>query len=288
VTTFPESPVGILSIQSRVVYGYVGHSAAVFLLQRLGFEVWPIDTVCLSNHPGYPTVRGRTVPAAEVRALLEGVEQRGALARCEAVLSGYLGEAATADVVSRAVARVKAARPGALFCCDPVMGDAGKPLYVASDLPARFRERLVPAADIVTPNAVELAHLTGQPVATVADARAAAEAVRRRGPSVVVVTGLPEADGRVLATLALGDGGAWLARSRCRDRPAHGAGDAFTAVFLGAYLRGRDVPGALARAVGALEAILDASEGGDSPDLAIVAAGDRVALGPEAPVERLP
>jgi pyridoxine kinase len=276
---------GILSIQSRVVYGHVGNSAAVLLLQRLGFDVWPVDTCCFSNHPGYPTVRGRLVPAAEVQALVDGVEERGAFARCEAVLSGYLGEPATADVVRQGVARVKAARPDALYCCDPVMGDAGKPLYVASGLPARFREQLVPAADVVTPNAVELGHLTGQPIATVADARAAAETVRRRGPSVVVVTGVPEADGRVLATLALGDGGAWVARTRARARPAHGAGDAFTAIFLGAYLRGRDLPGALARAAGALEAIFDASAGSDSPDLALVAAGDRVAAGPTAPVE---
>jgi pyridoxine kinase len=279
--------VGILSFQSRVVYGHVGHSAAVFLLQRLGFEVWPVDTVCLSNHPGHPTVRGRTVPAVELRALVEGVEERGALDRCEAVLSGYLGAPETAEVVEQAVARVKAARPDALFCCDPVMGDAGKPLYVASGLPTRFRERLVPAADIVTPNAVELAHLTGRPAATTtAEALAAAGAVRRRGPRVVVVTGLREGDGATVATIAVADGGAWVARSRRRDRPTHGAGDAFTAVFLAAYLRRRDVPHALARAVGALEAILDAS-GGDAPDLAVVAAGDRVALGPEAPVERL-
>jgi pyridoxine kinase len=278
---------GILSIQSRVVYGHVGNSAAVFLLQRLGFDVWPVDTVSFSNHPGYPTIRGRRVPAAEVRVLLGGLEERGAFARCEAVLSGYLGEEATADVVRDAVARVKAARPDALYCCDPVMGDAGKPLYVAPGLPARFRDLLVPAADLVTPNPVELGHLTGQPVATLAEARAAAEAVRGRGPSVVVVTGIPEAGGRVLATLAVGPGGAWVARTAARDRPSHGAGDAFTALFLGAYVGRRDLPEALARAVGAMEAIFDASAAGDSRDLALVAAGDRVAAGPRAAVERL-
>ena len=118
----------ILSIQSAVVYGHVGNSAAVFLLQRLGFEVWPLDTVSFSNHPGYPTVRGRVVPAAEVRALLAGIEERGVLTRCDAVLSGYLGEPDTAAVVLEAVTRVKAARPSALFCCDPVMGDVEKGL----------------------------------------------------------------------------------------------------------------------------------------------------------------
>jgi pyridoxine kinase len=278
---------GILSIQSRVVYGHVGNSAAVFLLQRLGCEVWPLDTVCLSNHPGHGSTRGRVTPAAELRMLLQGLDERGVLSQCEAVLSGYLGEPETAAVVRDAVARVKAARPGALYCCDPVMGDAGKPLYVDAALPARFREQLVPAADVITPNAVELEHLTGLAVATEGEALAAAEAARRRGPAVVVVTGLPEPSGRTLATLAVTGDGAWVTRATRRARPAHGAGDAFTALFLGAYLRQRAADRALAFAAGGLEAIFAASEALDTTELAIVAAGDRVAAPAEAKVERV-
>jgi pyridoxine kinase len=279
--------VGILSIQSRVVYGHVGNSAAVFLLQRLGFDVWPLDTVCLSNHPGHGGTRGRVTPASDLRTLLHGLEERGVLERCEAVLSGYLGDPETAGVVADAVARVKAVRPGALYCCDPVIGDTGRPVYVDAALPARFRESLVPSSDIVTPNAVELAHLTGLPAATEAEALAAAEAVRARGPAVVVVTGLPEPSGRRLATLAVTGEGAWIARTPRRARLAHGAGDAFTALFLGAYLRHGAVDRALAFAAGGLEAIFAASEGRDTMELAIVAAGDRIAASPEAKVERV-
>jgi pyridoxine kinase len=166
------------------------------------------------------------------------------------------------------------------------MGDVEKGLYVAAALPALFRERLVPAADIVTPNTVELEHLTGLPVGTEAEALAAAEAVRRRGPGIVVVTGLRQ-PGRSLATIAVAEADAWIARTAYRDRPAYGAGDAFAALFLGAYLRHRQVPRALALAVGALEAIFDASEALASTELAIVAAGDRVAAAPEVPVERV-
>jgi pyridoxine kinase len=279
--------VGILSFQSRVVYGHVGNSAAVFLLQRLGFEVWPLDTVILSNHPGHGGTRGRVTPAGELRTLLEGLEERGVPGRCEAVLSGYLGHPETAAVVAETVARVKAARPGAFYCCDPVMGDTGKPLYVDAALPPRFRESLLPAADVITPNAVELEHLTGLPVATEDEALDAAETARRRGPGIVVVTGLPEPSGRTLATLAVSGDGAWVARTARRARPAHGAGDAFTALFLGAYLRHRAVDRALALAAGGLEAIFAASEGQDPAELAIVAAGDRVAAPVEAKVERV-
>jgi pyridoxine kinase len=278
---------GILSVQSRVVYGHVGNSAAVFLLQRLGFEAWPLDTVYLSNHPGHGSTRGRVTPAAELRALLEGLDERGVLGRCDAVLSGYLGDPETAAVVRDAVARVKAARPGALYCCDPVIGDTGKRLYVDAALPARFRDQLVPAADVITPNAIELEHLTGLPVTTEAEAVAAADEARRRGPGVVGVTGLPEPSGRTLATLAVAGDGAWVARATRRARPAHGAGDAFTALFLGAYLRHRAVDRALAFAAGGLEAIFAASEAAGSPDLAIVAGGDLVAAWPEATIERV-
>jgi pyridoxine kinase len=288
-----------------VVYGHVGNSAAVFLLQRLGFEVWPIHTVSFSNHPAYAGVRGRVVPAAEVRELLEGIAERGVLAGCAAVLSGYLGAPDTAEVVLEAVARVKAARPGAtsqpgatgqpgattrsgaLYCCDPVMGDVDKGLYVAPALPPLFRERLLPAADIVTPNPLELEHLTGLPVKTEAEALAAADAARRRGPGLVVVTGLRVPSGRTLTTLAVTADGAWRARTAYRDRPAYGAGDAFAAVFLGAYLRHRDVARALGFATAALEAIVAVSDALASRELAIVAAGDRVAAAAEAPVERV-
>jgi pyridoxine kinase len=187
-----------------------------------------------------------------------------------------------------AVARVRAqARSGALYCCDPVMGDAERGCYVAAALPALFRERLLPSADLVTPNAFELEQLTGLPVTTEVEALAAADAARRRGPRVVVVTGLLAPSGATLTTLAVTGDGAWAARAVRRDRPAYGAGDAFAAVFLGAYLRHRDAPRALALAAGALEAIFAVSEAAGATELQVVAAGDRVAAGPEAPVERV-
>ena len=156
-----STAVNVLSIQSSVVYGRVGNRAAVPVLERLGHDVWPVDTVAFSNHPAHGTFRGRIVPAAEVRDLVEGLAARGVLARCDAVLSGYLGEPATGAVVEDAVARVRAANPGTLYCCDPVIGEVGRGVYVRAGIPEAFRDRLVPLADIVTPNPFELELLTG-------------------------------------------------------------------------------------------------------------------------------
>src|ERR1700722_9823367 len=150
----------VLSIQSTVASGHVGNAAAVFPLQCLGHEVWPIDTVRFSNHPGHGRFRGTVTPPDEVAALLQGMEELGLFARADAVLSGYLGDPGTAAVVAGAVEAVKRANPAALYLCDPVMGDGGQ-LFVDPAIPDLMRDRLIPLADIVTPNGFELGLLTG-------------------------------------------------------------------------------------------------------------------------------
>src|ERR1700732_3653711 len=156
----------ILSIQSAVSYGHVGNSAAVFPLQRLGFEVWPVNTLQYSNHPGYGAFRGRVFEPAHVAEVITGIAERGVLGTCDAVLSGYLGDAATGEAVLDAVSRVKAANPAALYCCDPVIGDSGTGVYVRPGVAEFFQQRGLPAADIVTPNQFELEHLTGSAAAS--------------------------------------------------------------------------------------------------------------------------
>jgi pyridoxine kinase len=124
----------LLSINSHVSHGHVGNAAAVFALQRLGCEVWPIHTVMFSNHPGHGSFRGEPVHAAALRELVRGIEERGVLARCDGVLSGYLGRAETGAVVLEALAKVKAVNAAARYCCDPVIGDAGRGVYVGEDV----------------------------------------------------------------------------------------------------------------------------------------------------------
>jgi pyridoxine kinase len=273
--------VNVLSIQSTVTYGRVGNRAAVFALERLGHDVWPIDTVAFSNHPAHGGFRGRVVPAAEVAALVEGLSARGVLGRCDAVLSGYLGEPATATVVADAVSRVRAANPRALYCCDPVIGEVGRGVYVRDGVPEAFRERLVSLADIVTPNPFELELLSGIAPATIESARAATRALigaggrEGRGPELVVATGLhlSEAPGE-LAVMAATRDATWLVRHPRRTVSVWGTGDAFTALFLGAYLGRRDPGAALEHAVGALDDVLGLAESGDADELPLVAAQD--------------
>jgi pyridoxine kinase len=268
----------ILSIQSHVTYGHVGNAAAMFPLQRLGHDVWAINTVGFSNHLGYPTWLGRTHTSAEVREILDGLDLLGALKRCDAVLSGYLGDKGNGDVVLDAVARVRAANPGAPYACDPVIGDRGSGLFVKPDIPPVFREQLLPIADMTFPNAFELEYLTGGTTDRLPAALEAADALRSRmrPKAIVVLTSLLRADGPEgrIEVLAVSGDGAWLIDSPYFTGPPHGAGDCFAALFLGHYLKTRSTEGALARAVSGIHGVLAASV--NSEELRIIAAQDQL------------
>jgi pyridoxine kinase len=258
---------GILSIQSSVAAGHVGNSAAVFPLQRLGFDVWRVDTVVFSNHPAHGRHTGRIVPSGDVAALLQGLDGLGLWPRCEAVISGYLGAAATGPVVAGAVARIRAARPGALYLCDPVIGDRGR-AYVEDGVVDFYRHRGVAMADIVTPNAYEASCLTGIDASTSMGALAAARALCGIGPRIAVVTGVAEHD--AMHTLAADGGSAWRVTTPKLPAAGFGAGDLFAALLLAHLLRRSPLPEALSRAVSATHAML-ALAAKDAPDLPLVA-----------------
>lgn len=230
----------ILSIQSWVAYGHVGNASAIFPLQRLGAEVWGIHTVQFSNHTGYGVWRGQVFGEELIGDLVAGIEERGALPRCDAVLSGYMGSAGIGEAIVAAAARVKAANPAALWCCDPVIGDVGRGIFVRPGIPEFLRDRAVPAADIVTPNQFELEWLTGAPVRTLEDAKRAVTALQAKGPRCVLVTSLhlddtPEGE---IGMLAAEDGQFWRVSTPMLPLSVNGAGDAIAALFLFHRLRG--------------------------------------------------
>ena len=275
----------VLSIQSHVAYGRVGNAAATFLLQRLGLEVWPVMTVQLSNHTGYETARGQVFPAEQIREVLRGIAERGVFADCQAVLSGYLGDPAVGEAVLEALEKVRAANPDALYCCDPVMGDRDRGLYVREEVPAFFREQALPAADILTPNLFELEQLSGRRVESLEDTLAAARELLTRGPSVVLVTSLqPETGDDETGLLAVTAKAAYrVATPRLLLDPApNGAGDCLAALFLGFLLRGCRIKHALANAAAAIFAILSETAAAESRELQLVAAQDQVLRPPQA------
>ena len=235
----------ILSIQSHVVSGYAGNSAAVFPMQRLGREVWAVNTVEFSNHTGYGAWTGRVLGAALSAELVRGLYERGLLARCEALLSGYLGDAEAGKVIADTVRLVRKEAGSALYCCDPVMGDMGKGLYVNPDIPGIFKNELCALADIITPNQFELETLTGIKTGSIDNARRAINALHEKGPPVVLVTSYheendPGGDNGELQINMLASDKTGIYRITTPMLPLGanmaGTGDLTAAVFLSRYL----------------------------------------------------
>jgi pyridoxine kinase len=270
---------GILSIQSLVAYGHAGNSAALFPLQRLGRVVWPVMTVHFSNHTGYGDWRGPLLTAQDVADVIAGVEDRGAFGSCEAVLSGYQGAEDVGAVVLDAVARVKAASPEAVYCCDPVMGDVGRGMFVRPGIPEFMRDRVVPAADVVTPNHFELDFLAGTTTTTLDGLLEAADRVRASGPSVVLVTStiLEDTPDDALDMVAVSAEGAWRTRTPRLTVSPPGAGDLTAAVFLANLLDGHPLETVLARTTSSVFAVVDATAAAGEREMRIVQTQDLLA-----------
>ncbi|MFO1148222.1 MAG: pyridoxal kinase PdxY [Alsobacter sp.] len=270
----------ILSIQSHVAYGHVGNASATFPLQRLGCEVWAIHTVQFSNHTGYGAWTGRVFDGALIGELVDGIAQRGVLGDCDGVLSGYMGSAEIGEAIIGAVRRVKDANPKALWCCDPVIGDVGRGVFVRPGVPEFMREKAVPAADIITPNQFELEFLAGQPCGTVSELRSALATLHGMGPRVILVTSVLGADtpadalDLVVSDARGGQARAWRVRTPLLSLSVNGAGDAIAALFFFHMLRQCDAAYALRMAASSIHGLLERTAEAGSREILIVAAQD--------------
>ena len=266
----------ILSIQSAVAYGHVGNSAAVFPLQRIGVEVLPVYTVNFSNHTGYGAWRGPLIDPADVSAVVEGIEDRGVLPTCDAVLSGYQGSPAIADVVVDAVRRVKAANPSATYTCDPVMGNATSGCFVNPEIPPIIRERVVPVADVLTPNQFELGFLTDTTPSSLDEVLASADLARAMGPSTILVTSVETGEDSIGLMAVTGDG-AWLVETPRLPMKANGSGDLTAALFTAHVHDAGAADAALARTVSSVFAVLQRTLDSGERELRLVDAQDAIA-----------
>src|SRR4051812_2298249 len=264
--------VNVLSIQSHVAYGHAGNASAVFPLQRLGIEVWPVHTVQFSNHTGYGAWTGRVFDGQAVDEVVQGIEDRGVLGSCDAVLSGYLGSADIGHAVLGSVAKVRAANPDAVWCCDPVIGDVGRGVFVRPGIPEFLREVAVPAADILTPNHFELQLLSGTGTGSLGSVKDAVAAVQALGPRVVLTTSLVAEDtpDDAVDLLASEGGRHFRVRTPRLGVSVNGAGDAIAALFLAHWLRTGSAAEALSGAAGSVFGLLSATEAAGSREILLV------------------
>lgn len=268
----------VISIQSQVAFGHVGNSAAVFPMQLHGIDVIAVPTTLLSNRPGYQTIRGKVLEAQLVADLLLGIEERGAIDRANAILSGYLGSAEIGGAVADFVARAKSRNPALLYACDPVLGDRDRGLFVRDNIPPLVRDRLCALADIITPNHFEFEWLCGAETKTIDEVITHARALHARGPSTVVVTSaeLVDTPNGEIETLAVEPSCAWRVRTPKLPISPSGTGDLFAALFVAARVRGADTPEALGHAASAIFTVLERTAARGTEEMRIVESAEQL------------
>jgi pyridoxine kinase len=237
----------VIVLSSLVARGSVGGRASVFALERLGFPVWSVPTVLLSWHPGHGPATRIVPQAAEFERLLADLTAARWLGEVGAILTGYFGDGAQVESVVRLIQALKARNPAALFLCDPVIGDHGRLFQPEALAAAAVRDRLVPLADIVTPNRFELGWCTG---AAANDNQGLVDAARRLGRPEVVVTSAFAGPGDLGNLVIAGD------RVDCASHAAlpsvpNGTGDVLAALYLAHRLAEEPPEEALLRSVSA-------------------------------------
>ncbi|AVH29004.1 MULTISPECIES: pyridoxal kinase PdxY [Vibrio] len=232
---------GILSIQSHVSFGHAGNSSAVFPMQRMGFEVWPIHTVQFSNHTQYQEGwTGRAFAAEDISELVRGLSNIGALEKCQAVLTGYQGSAEQCLAVEETVTKVKQANPKALYVCDPVMGAPDKGCIVAPGIAENLLTRLMPMADVIVPNQFELSQFSEMEIHSLDDAITACQRALAKGPKIVLVKHLYCLENGSFNMLLATQEGIYLAKRpqfEFAKQPV-GVGDLISAIFTAGLLKG--------------------------------------------------
>lgn len=278
---------GILSIQSHVVYGHAGNSSAVFPLQRMGFEVWPLHTVQFSNHTQYKQGwTGKAFPATDLIDLIKGINNIDQLKNCEAVLTGYQGSADQCLAIIDTVKMVKQHNPDAIYICDPVMGDPEKGCIVADGISEHLINDVMPLADVIVPNQFELSQFVGMTINTLDDAVKACQHALTLGPKMVLVKHLHSLSSDKFSMMLATKEGCYLAQRPhlAFDNQPVGVGDLISSLFTGGLLKGWTAEQAFEHAHNACYAVLKETHRRGEWELQTIAAQDEIV----APTEIFP
>ena len=258
----------ILSIQSHVVYGYVGNKAAVYPLQSMGFDVCPINTVQFSNHTGYGHWQGEIFSAAHILKLVDGLFELGLAHRCRAILTGYMGSADICAAVLTTVERFKKVNPQLIYLCDPVIGNNS--CYVKPEVLDFFKKRL--QADVITPNQYEAETLSNINIHSLSNLKQVANYFHKRNIKSIIITGVKfDGDDDLKIFASDGKKNLLIEIPECYfSNSINGKGDLFSSTFLGVYLKTNDLATVLQYATSYLKSALDATRVANESELQVL------------------
>jgi len=261
----------IISIQSHVAYGYVGNKAAVYPLQSMGYDVWPINTVQFSNHTGYGKWKGEFFSANHIRDIIKGLQDLGVAHQCKAILSGYMGSGEICQAVQDAAKEFKATNSELVYLCDPVIGNGT--CYVKPEVLEFFKTNL--QADIITPNQYEAEILSNIKIQNTKDLYKVSDYFHNLGIKILIITGIEskQEPGKLSVFISC-EAGKYIVETKEYkfDIPVNGTGDLFSALYLGAYLSSRDALNALQKAIGFMDIVLANTQKAKTRELQVLSA----------------
>lgn len=248
----------VLSIQSHVVFGYVGNKSASFPLQVLGFDVSTINSVQFSNHTGYGKFKGQVLNAKDVECLYEGLKENN-IHNFTHLLTGYIGSKSFLEKVGDIIKDMKKTNPDLTYVCDPVMGDNGK-MYVPAELLPVYKDTIIPLADIITPNQYEAELLTGRTINNEEDAMQAMEDLHKMGPTTIVISSSSLGSNGSIMSLAssVNNGSKEKFKIEFTHIPAIfvGTGDLFAACLMAWMQTDKNLQVALEKTLSTLQAVI--------------------------------
>ncbi|KAI9296118.1 pyridoxal kinase [Neoconidiobolus thromboides FSU 785] len=247
----------VLSIQSHVVFGYVGNKAATLPLQLLGYDVDPLNTVMLSNHTGYPVFKGSRINSTELWNTFEGLKQNK-LINYSHILVGYLGNSELVHTVKDIIAQVKLFNPKVIIVIDPVMGDDDK-LYVPKELVPKYKLELCPLADVITPNQTEIEHLTDIKIESILDLKSAFTQLHSSGIKNIVITSSKlnlNTNSNQMHLFGSTENSVFSIEFSKKAGEFSGTGDLFSSLLL-ARFDGQNLKQACLKALASLQAVLE-------------------------------
>ena len=280
-----------LIISSHVAASHVGGTAQASALSAFKIDAMVVPTVLYGRHPGWGPPGGAKVEPGVLEGMLAGIEANKLFGQTDLILTGYFAFPEQVLAAAQAIDAVRGAKRKGyageaarqpVVIVDPTLGDAGKGLYVPSEVAEAVTRELVPRADILAPNVWELTHLTGEPVR---DPQSALTAARRLGKPVLV-SSVPR--GKEIGVIYADDGEAWMAAHPKMASAPKGTGDLLSALFGAALLDGLTGSYALGRAVGGVAETVAAAHAAKAAELPIVAMAQRLkATSPSVRLERL-
>ena len=195
-----------------------------------------ITAVTVQNTMGVSRVEMMSpeLVAAQMRAVLSDI---GA----DVIKIGMLGNAAIINAVADVI---DASAADTTVVLDPVMVATSGDVLLENDAITALTERLIPHADVITPNAPEAARLTGVTVEDMDGLREAGEKLLTMGAYAAVMKGGHLDGGTVIDLLVTEQGMGVMSGPRLRTRHTHGTGCTLASAIAACLAREMDLEAA--------------------------------------------